>query len=146
MSGRNVLREALSGGLGGSLAGGVAGGLLASLLSGRGAKGFAGKALQAGGLAALSGLAWQAYQRWSEAQPGSAAAAATPSDTAQFDVGRRNALLVARAMVAAAAADGHIDAAEQQRIFAKLDEGNLAHADKAALFDEMRNPSSIVSR
>jgi uncharacterized membrane protein YebE (DUF533 family) len=145
MSGRNVLREALSGGLGGSLAGGVAGGLLASLLSGRGAKGLAGTALQAGGLAALGGLAWQAYRRWSEAQSGSAAAAATTPHSAEFDVGQRNALLIARAMVAAAAADGHIDAEEQRTIFAKLDDANLASADKAALFDEMRNPSSIAA-
>ena len=46
-------------------------------------------------------------------------------------------------MVAAAMADGHIDAGEQARIFEQVDQQGLPPAEKAALFDELRNPLSL---
>jgi uncharacterized membrane protein YebE (DUF533 family) len=48
-----------------------------------------------------------------------------------------------RAMIAAAKADGHIDAKEQQSIFAKLDELNLDNDAKAFVIDELRKPLDI---
>jgi uncharacterized membrane protein YebE (DUF533 family) len=52
-------------------------------------------------------------------------------------------LAILRAMIAAAKADGHIDAAEQQKIFARLDEANLGQAEKAFVVDELRKPLDI---
>ncbi len=52
-------------------------------------------------------------------------------------------LAILRAMIAAAKADGHIDAAEQKAIFAKLDELQLDTAAKAFVIDELRKPLDI---
>ena len=42
---------------------------------------------------------------------------------------------IIQAMIAAARADGHIDAEEQQRIFGKFDEAGLGMEEKAFLMD-----------
>jgi uncharacterized membrane protein YebE (DUF533 family) len=49
-----------------------------------------------------------------------------------------------RAMIAAAHADGHIDAREQGRIFEQVDRMGLAADDKALLFDELRRPLGLL--
>ena len=53
------------------------------------------------------------------------------------------AMLLIRAMIAAAAADGHMDQGEQDRIFDETRRLDLAAEDKAVLFDELRNPLSL---
>jgi uncharacterized membrane protein YebE (DUF533 family) len=57
----------------------------------------------------------------------------------------RNELSLAllRAMIAAAKADGQIDATEQKTIFAKLDELDLDTEAKAFIIDELRKPLDI---
>ena len=59
----------------------------------------------------------------------------------------RNALSLGllRAMIAAAKSDGHIDAAEQQKIFGKLDDLDLDTEAKAWVMDELRKPLNIDS-
>ena len=52
-------------------------------------------------------------------------------------------LLLLRAMIAAAAADGHMDAAEKERIFSEAQRLDLRAEDKAMLFDELRQPVSM---
>lgn len=52
-------------------------------------------------------------------------------------------LLLTRAMIAAAHADGHIDAGEQARIFERIGELELSAEEKALLMDELRQPLSI---
>jgi uncharacterized membrane protein YebE (DUF533 family) len=52
-------------------------------------------------------------------------------------------LILMRAMIAAAHADGHIDEAERQRIFAQVDTMDLSVQEKAMLFDELRKPLSL---
>ena len=52
-------------------------------------------------------------------------------------------LLLLRAMVAAAHADGHIDQTERMKIFDQVENMELSVEDKSSLFDEMRNPLSI---
>ena len=52
-------------------------------------------------------------------------------------------LAILRAMIAAAKSDGHIDADEQRRIFAKLDELDLGMEEKAFVIDELRKPLDI---
>ena len=46
-------------------------------------------------------------------------------------------------VIAAAFADGHLDADEKTRIFAELERGQLTPAEKASLFDELRSPLSM---
>ncbi len=134
----------------GLASGGVAGSLATILLGSKSGKKLAKSALKVGGTAALAGLAYKAYQTWQQGQqeqqgqvPAPPAAAETvflpPQAAAQADL----SLSLLRAMIAAAKADGHIDAAEQQKIFGKLDEAGLGMEAKAFVIDEMRKPLNI---
>ena len=94
----------------------------------------AGSALKLGGLAAIAGLGYQAYKNYQagqgarctlpDAQP---PIARTPAATREFRFqhqppASRNdfVLVLVRAMIAAARADGHIDDAERARIMDKV--------------------------
>jgi uncharacterized membrane protein YebE (DUF533 family) len=48
-----------------------------------------------------------------------------------------------RAMIAAAKADGRIDADEKERIFQRLEDMNLSAQEKAFVFDELSTPLDI---
>lgn len=52
-------------------------------------------------------------------------------------------MLILRAMITAANADGHIDENERQRIYQQVDDFDLITEDKAKLFDELRHPLSL---
>jgi hypothetical protein len=52
-------------------------------------------------------------------------------------------MLMLRAMITAANADGHIDENERQRIYQQVDDFDLSTEDKASLFDELRRPLSL---
>lgn len=142
------------GGLGGSL-GGVGGGALAGGLAGillgtkQGRK-LGGTALKVGGVAVVGALAYAAYRNWQAGREPSATQAPVlppPQDTpfnpageaAQQSLGRS----LLRAMIAAAKADGHIDAREQAAIFARMDQLSLDADDKAFVMDELRAPLDI---
>jgi uncharacterized membrane protein YebE (DUF533 family) len=124
---------------------GLAAGALAGLLLG------SRKGRRLGGTAVLAGLAYKAYNDWqrnkgsagSQAGGGAQGVAGTPF--LPDDAGARSDLSLAmlRAMIAAAKSDGHIDATEQQRIFAKLDEAGLDTEAKAFILDELRKPLDV---
>lgn len=118
------------------LGAGAVGGLLGALL-GRGGRDLAGTALTLGGTAVAGTLAWNFYKKWSardadaqvSAPAGNASSAPEDSVPAGWNLGSASpsvpggrhtdddtALLLLEAMVFAARADGHIDAAEQGRI------------------------------
>jgi uncharacterized membrane protein YebE (DUF533 family) len=129
----------------GGLAGGVAGGTLSgALLSKKGRK-HAGTLLKVGGLAALGSLAWKAYQ---QAQQGRQAEDA-PAKEADFLIDAEDAgdgsrgLLIIRAMIAAAGADGHLDDAERQRILGRMQGLNLPAEEKAIVVEELLCPCSL---
>jgi uncharacterized membrane protein YebE (DUF533 family) len=136
--------------------GGVAGGLAGILLGGKTSKKMAKGAVKLGGTAALAGLAYKAYTQWqaSRDQPQEVAAPPPMKDVTPRPEGtpflpsmrqqRENmSLAILRAMIAAAKADGHIDADEQRRIFGKLDELDLDTEEKAFVMDELRKPLDI---
>jgi uncharacterized membrane protein YebE (DUF533 family) len=136
--------------------GGVAGGLAGILLGGKSSKKMAKGALKVGGTAALAGLAYKAYTQWqasknqapqAEVQPPMKDITPKPEGTPflpSLPQQRDNmSLAILRAMIAAAKADGHIDATEQQRIFGKLDELELDTEEKAFVIDELRKPLDI---
>lgn len=140
------------------LAGGAAaGGLVSILLGSKGGKKLAGSALKVGGVAVLGGLAYKAWQNY-QATKG-AQSTVPPVNQPMKDITpqaegtvflpsapqERNelSLVLLRAMIAAAKADGHIDANEQKAIFEKLDEFNLDNDAKAFVIDELRKPLDI---
>lgn len=158
--------QASSGGLNlGSLASGAALGGVAGLLLNSKAGRKIGKTTMkvgqgvagVGGLALVGGLAYKAYKSYqnNQAAGGAQPVAQTPQPVLPAPTGSgfepdaapvgesSMALLVMRSMIAAAKADGHIDADEQAKIFDRLDDLDLDAQDKAFLLGEMRNPASI---
>jgi uncharacterized membrane protein YebE (DUF533 family) len=125
-----------SGGSGGGI-GGVTSGVLAGLPGGkmRGAIG-------AGGLAVLGMLAMKAL-RANQAASGAAAAPALEAELMPPEqaVAEGTALLVLRAMIEAAKADGRVDATERQRIVAKAQEGGVDGEAAAFLQQELERPA-----
>jgi uncharacterized membrane protein YebE (DUF533 family) len=135
------------------LKGAAMGGIAGLLLGSKSGRKLTKSAVKLGGIAALGGLAWRAYKDWQATrQPGGEPRVVTPSPPAElarqadgtvFLPAQKSArdslaLTLMRAMIAAAKADGHLDADEQQRIFAKIDEFDLDSDDKAFLIDELR--------
>jgi len=117
---------------------GLAGGAVAGALMSKKGRKHAGTLLKAGGLAAVGGLAWQAYRGYQQSRSSSleASPARPPADDSR-------GLLLVRAMIAAAMADGHIDAAEQSRIFKRLAELDLREHEKSLVLDELRHPARM---
>lgn len=120
--------------------GAVAGGLLGMMLGGGRRRG--GGLLGYGGAAALGALALQAYQNYQRQQGGGYGSPASASIDPQALPHLRPAsdgspfeLALVRAMVGAAKSDGHIDATEQRRLFAKVERLGLDAESKAYVFD-----------
>lgn len=138
----------------------LAAGALAAILLGTGAgRKVTGSALKLGGLAAVAGLAYKAYQNYSKgAEPGAGesagqtagepvllpAPADTPFDPARAPQGEAEfALVIARAMIAAARADGHIDEAERASIADKLRLSGIGDEAEAFLMAELEKPVDL---
>lgn len=152
---KRLLDQLVGSGVAGGFAGGLAGGALANVLSGKKGRKLAGSALQLGGLALVGGLAykaWQSYQQGNK-QPGTTssepAIAPPPPDSAflpaRSDTAATNALstLLARAMIAAAKADGEVDTRESQAILNQINTLALPAEDKSFLFEEYARPLDI---
>jgi uncharacterized membrane protein YebE (DUF533 family) len=77
------------------------------------------------------------------AEPFTAAPAGTPFNPAQESEQQDLSRALLRAMIAAAKADGHIDATEQANIFGAMDKLELDAEDKAFVMDELRAPLDI---
>ncbi len=166
LKGNDLLDKLLNSGVAGGAAGGALSGALTSMLFGN--KGKKGKklkkmkksALKVGGVAAIGGLAYLAYNRYRQ-QSGSGSPSphyfntyATPPELpppgsdfmpAPEDNMGQNAvgLALIRAMIAAAKADGHIDATEQERIFDQINRLDFTADEKAFLLEELGRPLDI---
>lgn len=124
-----------------------AAGLAAGMLLSKGGLGkLAGSAVQLGAVAAVGGLAYNAWQNYQQSQQGNVSPAArdafippSQDEQAQEELGKS----LVRAMIAAAKADGKIDAEEKEAIFAKLEGMNLSSEEKAWVFDELSSPLDI---
>jgi uncharacterized membrane protein YebE (DUF533 family) len=143
-----------SGGGGASnlLKGGAVAGLAGLLLGSKGGRKMASSAIKVGGMAILGGLAYKVYTDWQASKQGQPQT--TPADlkditpkaegtpflpTEKEDRDDLSKTLLS-AMIAAAKADGHIDAAEQTRIFEQIDKSTLDAEEKGFLFEELRKP------
>ena len=105
-------------------------------------------AAKLGGLALIGGLAYKAYQNYSAGKPIiSADKAMLPAPAGsgfEADIAsNETAALFIRAMIAAAAADGHIDATERNAISGGLKEAGFDAEANTWLDNEMMNPASI---
>lgn len=133
----NAKRTAMTG------AAGMAAGML---LSGGGLGKLTGNALKLGAVAAVGGLAYNAWQNYQNGQQGAVPAPERdafipPAGDApgQEELGKT----LVRAMIAAAKADGRIDADEKEAIFGKLESMTLSAEEKAWVFDELSSPLDI---
>jgi uncharacterized membrane protein YebE (DUF533 family) len=148
---RKLLDQLVGSGAAGGFAGGLAGGALGSMLAGKKGKKLAGNALKVGGLALVGGLAYKAWQSYQQgaAAPGAGGIQVPPAGGAFLpDAGDAQAagslsLLLARAMIAAAKADGQIDTGESQAILNQINSLDLPAEDKAFLFEEYGRPLDI---
>ncbi|PZU86168.1 MAG: DUF533 domain-containing protein [Chelatococcus sp.] len=145
------LLEQAKGALAGNpaLATAVLGGLGALVFGTSTGRSIAGSAAKLGGMALIGGLAYKAYQNYQAGKPlldapdqpllpapagtGFEAEAAT----------QENARVFIRAMIAAAAADGTIDATERKAIIGGLDEAGLDREAVEWLAQEMASPATI---
>jgi uncharacterized membrane protein YebE (DUF533 family) len=125
-----------------------AAGLAAGLLMGGGGKHFLGNAVKAGALAAVGGLAYNAWKNHQQNQSGAGQSQTISQDAFIPPAGNQAeqeqlGKTLVRAMIAAAKADGKIDGDEKERIFQKLETMTLSAEEKAFVFDELSSPLDI---
>ncbi len=127
------------------------GGLGALLLGTRGGRGMLGSGAALGGLAMIGGLAFKAFQdHQAKAKPlaqrliGPAPVDSPFGETGNAIEDNDVALLILRAMIAAAACDGLIDSKERARIIDGLEDVGLEHEAAKFLDAEMAKPASIA--
>ena len=165
--GLGAITNAIPGGMmGGLAAGGLLGVLVGNKKVRKSAGKLAGSAVGLAGAAALGAVAFNAYKNWQEgkpagtqletpaAPPSSHAALGVPSipaaEARNFDPetnvgkdGQPFQLTLIKAMIAAANADGHIDADEQRTVYEAVQKMQLDAEDKAIVFDILQNPPSL---
>jgi uncharacterized membrane protein YebE (DUF533 family) len=134
-------------------AGAALGGLGALILGTEAGRSLAGTAIRLGGLALIGGLAYKAYQNYQQglppltgAKPSSQQGLAVAPSGSGFEpdaVTHKSAMLYVRAMIAAAAADGRIDAREQQKILGGLQQAGLDQSARQFLAQEINNPATV---
>lgn len=135
---------------GGGLAGGAAAGALATLLLGsKSTREVAGDALKLGATAALGALAYKAYANYREGKPLIGTRAAEFLQAARTGVTLpgappqdAHALLLLRAMIAAALSDGLIDAKEREQIVGRLSALGVSGEEQQFLDQEISAPWS----
>jgi uncharacterized membrane protein YebE (DUF533 family) len=124
---------------------GALGGLLFGTSSGRS---IATSAAKLGGLTLIGGLAYKAYQDYAAGRPvlGQQQAALPAPEGSGFEAAAATdstATLFIRAMIAAAAADGHIDDAERESILGGMTSAGFDPEANTWLNDQITNPPSV---
>jgi uncharacterized membrane protein YebE (DUF533 family) len=131
-------------------AGAAAGGLGSILLGTKAGRSIAASALKIGGLALIGGLAYKALQNYQQGKPlitgaQQLALAEAPAGSGFETSAVTNdaAVLYIRGMIAAAAADGRIDAKEQQKILADMQDVGFGPGAEEFLAKELNNPATV---
>ncbi len=118
---------------------------------------IAGNALAIGGLAAIAGLGYQAYKNYQAGQAPAAPSDAPPPSTpvllpppADSGFGPASpagsnefALVLIRAMIAAAKADGHIDDAERAHVMDKVKAADVSGEAASFIEHELASPTDL---
>lgn len=109
-----------------------------------------------GGAAAAGAMAFKAYQNWQQGKQLATAPVANERDMQHVDArflpqqvpqaaaGNNFLLTLIMAMIAAAKADGYIDAKEQTHIFEQVEEMSLDAQSKGFVFDALRQPADMA--
>lgn len=129
-------------------AGAVLGGLGALVLGTSTGRSVMGNAAKLGALALIGGLAYKAYQNYSAGLPVQATRlvpqpAPEGSGFEERAVTNESAALYIRAMISAAAADGRLDSAEQQRIIGSLQNAGIDAEAEEFLAGAIQRPASV---
>ena len=129
----------------------IAGGLATILLGTKSGRALSGGVLKLGGMAAVAGLAYKAYQDWQAKQQGGSLSSSEPvmlppadsefAAPADKEQARAQAMVVA--MIQAAKADGLIDDDERARIIGKVDSLGLGEDEIKFVIDEIRAPLDV---
>lgn len=122
--------------------GAEAAGVLAMLLGTDAGRRVTGAALKVGSVAALGGLAYQMYNKWQGGQADAAQGATETDQPAAASEPKASAEVLLKAMIAAAKADGHVDAAELAVIRQKLGESKVAGDVNELILSELTQPLS----
>jgi len=153
------VQDLARGNLGGIAGGAIAGSLASVLLGGRKKSPLSGSGMQLGGLAILGGLAYKAWQNYQEKQAQQGAAqppapqagpvqiapppAETPFAPSNPSEEQALGLLLVRAMIAAARADGRIDGEEISKIRQGLQASGAATDEQAFLLEQLGRPDDL---
>jgi uncharacterized membrane protein YebE (DUF533 family) len=128
------------------------GALAAVLLGTKTGRSLGGNALKLGGLAVIAGLGYQAYKNYQTGQKPEPTQALpellpppkdSPFSTEPQAISNDFALSLVRAMIAAAKADGHIDASERSRIMDKIHLSGLGAEAEAFIEAELAKPIDL---
>lgn len=124
--------------------GAIAGGLLGVLLT-SGGRQMLGTGLKIGGMAAIGGLAYKAYEDWKKGTGGGALPAPEETDFLPSDAGRADELAthLLQAMIAAAKADGHVTPEERAKIDGQLAKLGLEDEAAALIAAELDAPLDV---
>lgn len=124
--------------------GAVAGGLLGVLLTKSGRR-MLGTGLKIGGMAAIGGLAYKAYEDWKKGEGATALPAPEGTDFLPSDAARADEMAthILQAMIAAAKADGHVTAEERARIDTQLANLGLEGEAAALIAAELDAPLDV---
>ncbi|WP_123094702.1 tellurite resistance TerB family protein [Marinomonas hwangdonensis] len=153
---------------GGLLGGAAAGGLAAMLLTNKKARKMGGKAIKYGGMAAVGGIAYKAWRAHKDNQTSAQNGTGIPNQGIHadrsnvlppvptgsiFDLaeekttaqGEDMRLILIRAMISAAKADGHIDAAERTRIEQQIKDLGIGTEEQQFLVEQLQATSDPIS-
>lgn len=145
-----------SSGLKGFAGGALTGGALALLMGNKKFRKVGGKVATYGGVAALGAAAYHAYGQWKESKaqasqaPSQPVAAPAPAQIAHQTQAfnqlpapelEQHSKLVLMAMIAAAKADGHINADEQRLLEAEFDRLNASPDEHAWIRAQLNGPA-----
>jgi uncharacterized membrane protein YebE (DUF533 family) len=129
--------------------GAALGGLGALILGTETGRSIAGSVAKIGALALIGGLAYKAYQYYAEGEAPGAERDISPepapkgSGFEESAISDQAATTYLKAMIAAAAADGRLDADEQRRLTATLAEAGMDREAEAFIAQEINNPASL---
>ena len=115
--------------------------VLALLLGTKAGRGVTGAGLKLGTLGALGGLAYKTYQNWQSQQTGQTTSqAGAPIENLTGPQAEQRSMALLKAMIAAAKADGHIDAAEGAKIEDLMTKLDLESATAKLIKEELSKP------
>lgn len=117
--------------------GAAAGGLMGALLGGKGTA-------KAAGAAVIGTLAWRAYQNWQAQQQSAPAALSEEKFLPTGATAEQLSDKLARAMVAAAKADGQVTTLERRRITAALAERGVGSDAQRIVEEELSAPLDVA--